>query len=335
MVEIATAEGLQEFTPNSVDFVMFKFGEGNGNTPKMLIDRFEIRSGVFPIPPPPTEGFVDTFDGPELMEGWNVRDASPEAQIGFTETGQYQVNEPSTSADGDAGIQRSIMTNGGSFTADLEMSFEDFSGSNTDFKFRFFGGKFIELVYNSFDDIRVFSGEKGENVNRINGIGITDETPLHFRFIFDAATGNATYGLSINGGSMVEIATAEGLQEFTPNSVDFVMFKFGEGNGNTPKMLIDRFQIRDGIFPLSEVGGAPAIQITAIEVSGDATRSATITWSSADGETYDVAWSEDLVEWNDLATGIASAGEETSATDADIPGDVPQRYYRVGRSDGQ
>ncbi len=239
MMEIAVAEGLQEFTPDTVDFVMFKFGDGNGMIPKLLLDNFEIREGVIPIPPLPTELFVDTFDGPELLEGWTVRDASAEAQIGFTEDGRYQINEPSTSADGDAGIQRPII-GGGSFTADLEMAFQDFAGSNTDFKFRFFGGQFIELVYNSFDDIRVFSGEKGDNVNRINGIGITDDTPLHFRFIFDADTGDATYGLAIGTMPMVEIATAEGLMEFTPNTVDFVMFKFGEGNGNTPKMLIDR-----------------------------------------------------------------------------------------------
>ncbi len=335
LMEIATAEGLMEFTPNSVDFVMFKFGEGNGNTPKMLIDRFEIRSGVFPLPPPPAEGFVDTFDGPQLEEMWTVRDDSADAQVGFTGNGQYQVNEPSTSENGDAGIRRPIMTNGGSFTADLEMQFEDFAGSNTDFKFRFFGGQFIELVYNSFDDIRVFSGEQGGNVNRINGIGITDSTPLHFRFIWDAETGNATFGVSIDGGTMIEIATAEGLQEFTPNTVDFVMFKFGEGNGNTPKMLIDRFEIRPGIFPLDEggnVGDGPAVRITSIEVTGDATRTATITWSSSDGETYDVEWSENLMEWNDLAADVASAGEETNVSDVDIPAEVPQRYYRVGLS---
>ncbi len=227
------------------------------------------------------------------------------------------------------------MTNGGSFTADLEMSFQDFAGSNTDFKFRFFGGQFLELVYNSFDDIRVFSGEKGDNVNRINGIGISDDTPLHFRFVFDADTGNATYGLSINGGPMVVIATAEGLMEFTPNTVDFVMFKFGEGNGNTPKMLIDRFQIRSGVFPLSEVGSA-AIQITAIEITGDASRTATITWSSTDGETYDVEWSENLNEWNELVKGVPSGGTETSTADADIVSEAMGRYYRVGRSsDGE
>ncbi|NCF91109.1 MAG: hypothetical protein GWQ05_09145 [Verrucomicrobiaceae bacterium] len=331
LIEIATAEGLMEFTPNSVDFVMFKFGEGNGNTPKMLIDRFEIRPGVFPLPAPPAEGFVETFDGPDLAEIWTLRDDTAEAQIGFTENGQYQVNEPSTSENGDAGISRPIMTNGGSFTADLEMQFEDFNGSNTDFKFRFFGGQFIELVYNSFDDVRVFSGEKGENVNRINGIGITDSTPLHFRFVWDAESGNATYGVSIDRGAMIEIATAESLMEFTPNTVDFVMFKFGEGNGNTPKMLIDRFEIRPGAFPLDEGGGGdgPAIQITSIDVTGDAARTSTITWSSAVDTTYDVEWSENLIDWNVLAEGIESAGEETTVSDADIPADVPQRYYRV------
>lgn len=228
-------------------------------------------------------------------------------------------------------MSRPIMTNGGSFTADLEMQFEDFNGSNTDFKFRFFGGQFIELVYNSFDDVRVFSGEKGENVNRINGVGITDSTPLHFRFVWDAETGNATYGVSIDGATMIEIATAKGLMEFTPNTVDFVMFKFGEGNGNTPTMLIDRFEIRSGAFPLDEGGGGdrPAIQITGIDVTGDAARTSTITWSSAADATYDVEWSENLINWNVLAESIESAGEETRVSDADIPADVPQRYYRV------
>ena len=132
------------------------------------------------------------------------------------------------------------------------MHFEDFIGAHTDFKFRFFGGKFIELVFNSFDDVRVFSGEKGGNVNRIDDIGVTDGAPLHFRFIWDAETGNATYGVSIDGGAMLEIATAEGLKDFKPNVVDFVMFKFGEGNGKTSKMLIDHFEIRDGVFPITE-----------------------------------------------------------------------------------
>ncbi|MDC3255259.1 hypothetical protein OAV21_02565 [bacterium] len=332
---IASIDGLAEFTPDTVDFVMFKFGEGNGSVPAMLLDQFDIAPGVFPIvaPQPAIESFLDTFDGPDLAEGWNVRDDSAEAQVGFTEGGQYQVNEPSTSANGDAGIQRA-MTGGGSFTADLEMQFEDFSGSNTDFKFRFFGGQFIELVYNSFDDIRVFSGEKSENVNRINGVGITDNTPLHFRFIYDAETGNATYGVSIDGGAMIEIATAEGLMEFTPNSVDFVMFKFGEGNGNTPKMLIDRFEIRMGALPLDDGGNGgdgPAIAITDIEFQGG---TSTITWSSAAGAAYDVEWSENLIDWNVLVEGVESAGEETNVSDADIPAGVLQRYYRVEPSNG-
>ena len=93
----------------------------------------EIRDGVFPIPEvqPPAEGIVELFDGPELGEEWSVRDDSVEAQIGFTGDGRYQVNEPSTSAGGDAGIRRSF-TSGGSFTADLKMHFEDFIGSHTD-----------------------------------------------------------------------------------------------------------------------------------------------------------------------------------------------------------
>ena len=333
MVEIATAEGLKAFEPNIVDFVMFKFGEGNGNTPKMLIDHFEIRDGVFPLSEvqPPVEGIVETFDGPELGEDWSVRDDSADAQIGFTEDGRYQVNEPSTSAGGDAGIRRSF-TSGGSFTADLNMHFEDFIGSHTDFKFRFFGGKFLELVFNSFDDVRVFSAEKGGNVNRLDDIGVTDGAPLHFRFIWDAETGNATYGVSIDGGAMVEIATAEGLKAFEPNIVDFVMFKFGEGNGNTPKMLIDHFEIRDGVFPLSESGNESVIEITSIDVTNTAPQTVTITWSSTPGATYNVEWSNDLLEWNNLIDDIPSDGDDTTVKNENIPADDDRRFYRVKQS---
>ncbi|MEM7148125.1 MAG: hypothetical protein AAF591_23685, partial [Verrucomicrobiota bacterium] len=134
-------------------------------------------------------------------------------------------------------------------------------------------------------------------------------------------------------GEMIEIAKVEGLMEFTPNSVDFVMFKFGEGNGNTPKMLIDRFEIRSGVFPLSDVGGdAVAVQITGIEVTGEAPRTATVTWLSEEGATYDVQWSDNLLDWNELEKGVMAAGAESSATDADIAGAVRQRYYRVARS---
>ena len=330
MEEIAKITGLKEFTPDTTDFVMFKFGEGNGSTPGLLVDYFEIRDEVFPITKeqPPVEGIVESFDGPELGEDWSVRDESAEAQIGFTGDGRYQVNEPSTSAGGDAGIRRTF-TSGGSFTADLKMHFEDFIGSATDFKFRFFGGKFLELVFNSFDDVRVYSAEKGGNVNRIDDIGVTDGGPLHFRFIWDAETGNATYGVSIDGGAMLEIATAEGLKEFTPNMVDFVMFKFGEGNGNTPKMLIDHFEIRDGVFPLSEGGDGPVIEITDIDVTDEAAQAVTVTWSSTEGATYKVEWSNNLVEWNSFIDEIASDGVDTSATDDNIPADTDRRFYRV------
>ena len=167
---------------------------------------------------------------------------------------------------------------------------------------------------------------------RIDDIGVTDGGPLHFRFIWDAETGNATYGVSIDGGAMLEIATAEGLKEFTPNRVDFVMFKFGEGNGNTPKMLIDYFEIRDGVFPLSEGGDGPVIEITDIDVTDEAPRAVTITWSSTQGATYKVEWSNNLVDWNGFIDNIASDGEDTSATDENIPADVDRRFYRVRQS---
>ena len=279
--------------------------------------------------------FIDEFDGPDLTEGWSFREESgPEAQVGFTEDGRYQINEPTTSAEGHTGLLRPI-TGIESFTVDFDLHFEDFSGANTDFKFRLFGGQFIELVYNSFDDIRVFSAEQGGNVNRINGVGISDNVPLRLRFIWNRETGNATFGLSIDGAEMQEIATAEGLLNFTPNSIDVVMFKFGEGNGNTPKMFLDRFEIRLGVFPLNEVEDDPEPRISSIEVSDDgATRNVTVTWSSVPDEFYLVEQSEDLIEWEELDDTHPSGGSTTSY-EIELPDPAPPKlYFRVGKLGG-
>ena len=228
--------------------------------------------------------FVDEFDGPDLSEGWTIRDEdTPEAHPGFTGEGTYEVNEPTTSVLGHAGLKRPIESLD-SFTVELYLHFEDFQGSNSDFKFRFFGGKFIELVYNSFDDIRVFSRERSGNINRINGIGITDDTPLHFRFTWDAENGKATYFLSIDGGEAQEIASTEGLIEFTPNVVDVVMFKFGEGNGNTPKMFLDRFEVYPGL-PQD-----PDLLELAVSSAGE---NLVLEWGSKPGYVYQIRSSTD------------------------------------------
>ena len=74
------------------------------------------------------------------------------------------------------------------------------------------------------------------------------------------------------------------------------------------------------------------IEITDIDVTDEAPQAVTITWSSTQGATYKVEWSNNLVDWNGLADNIVSSGEETSAKDADIPGDVDRRFYRVRQS---
>ena len=221
-----------------------KDGEGNGKAPSMFLDRVSVRQGFSPVPVDLVEAFVDPFDGPELEEGWSTQDE--DAQKGFAD-GTYQISDESTSANA-AGIGRQILGEG-SFTADLQVRLEDFNGSNSDFKFRFFGGKFLEIVHNSFDAIRMHSGEKGA-VNRIENIGILDADELHFRFVWNEPLGKADYGVSINGEQWILIGSVSGLAEFTPGTVDFVLFKFGEGNGLAPKMLVDNFEIRSGVFDI-------------------------------------------------------------------------------------
>ena len=71
------------------------------------------------------------------------------------------------------------------------------------------------------------------------------------------------------------------------------------------------------------------IEITDIDVTNEAPQAVTITWSSTQGATYNVEWSNNLVDWNGFIDEIPSDGEDTSATDENIPADTDRRFYRV------
>jgi len=75
--------------------------------------------------------------------------------------------------------------------------------------------------------------------------------------------------------------------------------------------------------------GISPFNITSIQVPSAG--SATITWDSVDGQSYQVQSTDALnpVNWKTNAT-VSGTGSSTSYTDTPIPPGVTQRYYRVG-----
>ena len=106
------------------------------------------------------------------------------------------------------------------------------------------------MVYNSFDDLRVFSQEIGDNIARFNQVGVQEGDVLDLWLAFDSLSGTAQLSFAQNDGSRIVLAEETDLLEFTPNNVDLLLFKFGEGNGNAPRLQLDHFEITDGFLPV-------------------------------------------------------------------------------------
>ena len=115
------------------------------------------------------EPFVDEFAGPELDPSWIIFDNEGDTHEGFTGDGEYEIVDSQSTAD--AGLGRS-MSGSGDFTANVSVRLQDFFAGSVDFKFRFLAPKFMELVFNQNDFMRVFSGERGGNTVQIPAVDL-------------------------------------------------------------------------------------------------------------------------------------------------------------------
>jgi hypothetical protein len=99
-------------------------------------------------------------------------------------------------------------------------------------------------------------------------------------------------------------------------------------SGDNFSLLLSRGSSNSGIHGLQIIGRLQrAFEI--VEVTrGRENGHATVTWTSADGETYAIESSRDLLEWEELDDGIPATGETTSFTDPAAAGS-PESYYRV------
>ena len=119
MVLLAEESGLFEFEPENVDLVLFKFGDGNGNAPRLQLDHFEISDGFVPVE---VQTVIDGFDGPELISSWIPLGEKSE-HIGFDDKGRYQIKAASRPNKAGLGLR---LPSPGSTTIDLKLSLSDF-----------------------------------------------------------------------------------------------------------------------------------------------------------------------------------------------------------------
>ncbi|MEN9018923.1 MAG: hypothetical protein ABF370_00265 [Verrucomicrobiales bacterium] len=152
--------------------------------------------------------FVDEFDGPELEGSWTILDNEGETHIGFNAAGEYEIVDSQSTAD--VGLAR-FMSGSGDFTADASVRLENFFDGNVDFKFRFLAPKFMELVFNQNDFMRVFSGERGGNTVTVSGFGYEEGSLMHIRFSWTEADGTMRIGVGLGDEPMQLITTIDGL----------------------------------------------------------------------------------------------------------------------------
>ena len=124
-----------------------------------------------------------------------------------------------------------------SFVGNLDVSFSPLLDPNTqtDFNWRFFGPDgFVEVVINSFNDLRVFSSAASGNVGgpiKLTDEGFVDGATLNLWLSYDLGTDTFDVEYGINGGTTSSLATYTGAGNFYTNFTDARMFKFGDNEG--------------------------------------------------------------------------------------------------------
>ena len=235
--------------------------------------------------------FVDEFAGPELDASWIIFDNEGDTHEGFTGDGEYEIVDSQSTAD--AGLGRS-MSGSGDFTADVSVRLQDFFEGPVDFKFRFLAPKFMELVFNQNDFMRVFSGERGGNTVTIPAFGYEEGTTMHIRFSWTEAAGTMRVGVGLQDEPMQLITTIDGLEGFQPTRTDLVLFRIGEGD-HSPRLFIDRFEIKDEALP---VGIPPFVD----EFSGPELAEGWTPLDNEDGATQ-IGFSDGIYEIRDNQQG--------------------------------
>ena len=187
--------------------------------------------------------FTEEFTGATLDPAWTqIGDAS--GHIGLNGSGQYLMSDDF--GGGETALRRNTNDSPDSFVATLDVSFSPLFSPNTqtDFNWRFFGPDgFVEVVLNSFGNIRVFSNHAGTNIGGPTAVtGFADADTLNLSLSYNQGTDTFDVRYGINGGPATDLATYTGAGNFYTNFTDARMFKFGSNDGPATASL-DRFAI--------------------------------------------------------------------------------------------
>jgi hypothetical protein len=184
--------------------------------------------------------FTEDFSGTTLDPAWSQL-GDPGGHTGLNGSGQYIMSD----AHGAPGTELRRSTGGSpsSFDANIDVALSPFLDPNTgtDFKWRFFGPDgFVEVVLNSFNDIRVFSNHAQGNVGgplSLTGEGFADGETLNLSLSYSLGTDTFDVEYGFNGGATTNLATYTGAGDFYTNWTDVQMFKFGADGGNASAAL--------------------------------------------------------------------------------------------------
>ena len=210
-------------------------------------------AGVFTAQAQIVTNYLDDFAGPTL-DGWTTNGGPGINHVGFTTVGADQVYQTTIETTGIEGGLSRPLSGTNSFTADVSVIFNSLTSSSFDFKYRFqtTGGGFIEVVYNKgADQLRIFSGELAQNIVQLGGIGYTAGDKLNLRLTRDVTTGTVKVGYSLGSNPLQVLATVSGLTQFNPTRVGIVFYEISGSGFFNPVFLIDRYEQRDGVFPIS------------------------------------------------------------------------------------
>ena len=189
--------------------------------------------------------FLDDFTGPVLDGTWTKISAG--SHPGFNGAGQYVVNGV---LNGDSGLTGSS-AGSGSYVAEVSVALGPFAlggsgGTKSDFKFRFNGAAgFVEVVFNSFKDLRVYSSQLGGNLAAPINLGsFVDGDTLRLQLNYSSANSAVDAKYAINNNSWQNLASASGINSVIPGTSDLVLFKWDNSPATLPQMRLDRYEIR-------------------------------------------------------------------------------------------
>ena len=209
-------------------------------------------------------GFSENFDGPTLDPAISTL-GDPDNHVGFDGMGQYCL--ANTAGDGATDLNRSVGGTNGDFTASATFEPTVFLGTNSDIGFRFFGADgFVEVVWNSFNNVRVFHNDfstagaagagnldLGGGATQIPITGFMDGDSVEFDLTYLAGTQNISVNYTLNGGASQSIFSGtgfgDGFGDFVTNFTGVRLNQFNANGEGLPIAKVDSFSVQPLAVP--------------------------------------------------------------------------------------